>query len=236
MTQYSAIDNFAITTMPATPPAEPWQNKRAVDYSRVMEYAGIGKADRFWYKNCQDTFTRLFGPSELALVTKVFAATSINTSLKANITLFRRGYYELKNNLPFSNYLPNIKMQLELIRQGKELSGRKISNFAKAMAGDPQSVVVDIWLLRAYDQERRYYRHANAGNKMRGSFRAGGAGNRQYTLIENHIKQTAAGLGYEPRELSAMVWAGVRISQSGDKTTRYCDILTNKLTNLFGVI
>lgn len=213
-----------------------WQNSRPIDYSKVLQYANIGKADRFWYRDCTATFEKLFGVEELPLVCKIFAATSINTSLKANITLFRRGYYEIKNNLPFGAYLPNIKNQLELIRQGKDLSGRKISNFAKAMAGDSEAVVVDIHLLRAYDQERRYWRNPNIGNKYRGSERSGGASDKQYTLIENHIRENARLMGYEPRELCAMIWAGCRIQQTGDRTTRYCDILTAKLTNLFGVI
>lgn len=68
---------------------------------------------------------------------------------KSNVTLFRR--YEIENDLPVGNYLPNIQDQLRLIRSGQPLSGRKINAFARAMAGDQNAVVVDIWLLRAFD-------------------------------------------------------------------------------------
>jgi len=152
---------------------------------KFLEYAEHGKKDKHWYRDCEQTFIKLFGEPELKTVCKLFAATSINTSLKANITLFRRAYFEIKNDLPFSNYLPNIKMQLEKVRAGKPLSGEKINNFAEAMAGNENAVVVDVWILRAYDNDKKYFRHGQ------GYARSAGATPKQYKIIEAHIKETA---------------------------------------------
>lgn len=203
------------------------------DDSRIAEFVWLGMKDMFWYHECQETFTALFGAEKLTLVTKLFAATSINTSLKSNITLFRKAYYEIENNLPIGNYLPNIQKQIDRVRQGKDLTGRKINSFARAMSGDPDAVVVDIWLLRAFNQDRKYFRN---GGPHDGTFRSAGATDKQYTQIESWIRAEAYKRNIEPRQLSSMIWSGVRTKTNGVDETRYSSILRSLLNNLFKVI
>lgn len=204
-----------------------------MDTSKIQFYAEIGKSDKDWYHKNQLVFEDLFGTEKLHLVCSIFAATSINTSLKSNITLFRKAYYEIENNLPIGNYLPNIQSQLQRIRTGQELSGRKIRSFAKAMSGDSNAVVVDVWLLRAFNLDRQHMRHSGP---HKGHLRSGGPTDRQYTLIEAYVREQAAVMGIQPRQLSSMIWAGARIAINGDRETTYSNILKNKLTNLFNVI
>jgi hypothetical protein len=199
----------------------------------ISRYVWLGRKDKTWYSDCKETLIDLFGEDELSLVTNLLAGTSINTSLKGNITLFRRAYYEIKNELPTSNYLPNIQQQINQIREGKELTGRKINSFAKAMRGDVNAIVVDIWILRAFELDRKYRRNSGPHE---GTFRSGGATDKQYSLIESWIRQEAIYRSLLPYELCSMIWGGVRREQSGDNETRYCDILRQLLTNLFQVI
>lgn len=130
---------------------------------KIARYLWIGRKDLRWYEDAEALFTELF-PGRVELVAKLFAATSINTSLKANITLFRRALHEIENELPIGNYMPNIRQQLEQIRAGGDLTGRKIRSFAAAMSGDPDAVVVDIWILRAFDMDRKYFRKDKVPN------------------------------------------------------------------------
>jgi hypothetical protein len=178
----------------------------------------------------------LFGADRLGLVTKIFAATSINTSLKSNITLFRKALYEIENDKPVGKYLPNIQMQLERVRAGQDLSGRKIRSFAAAMAGDKNAVVVDVWISRAFGVDRRYFRQTKGAAEGVGNVRDGGVSDKHYTLIENWVRAEAAQMGLQPREFNSMIWAGVRIDQSGNRETHYKTTLINKLTNLFNCI
>ncbi len=207
-----------------------WQNKREIDYSKVHYYAKVGAKDMFWYQDCERIFADMFGVENLGLIASMFAATSINTSLKSNITLFRKAYYQHIYNLPIEGYLPNIKTQLERIREGLELSGRKILSFKNAMSGDKEAIVVDIHILRAFDQDRRYYR-ANDNRE-----RSAGATEKQYDIIEAYMREEAHKLGIEPRQFCSMVWAGTRISNGGDRETHYKNILKHQFTNLFNVI
>lgn len=199
----------------------------------IPKYLEIGYRYKDWYKNCKHLFIELFGEEELELVCNLFAATSINTSLKSNITLFRRAYYEYKENLPIGNYLPNIQRQLQQIRENKPLTGRKINSFAQAMSGNVNAVVVDIWALRAFGEDRKYTRHTGP---HAGYERSGGASDRQYDLIEGYVREHAPEYGLLPYEMSAMIWAGARIHHNGETENTYETLLRFKFNNLFGCI
>ncbi len=207
-----------------------------MDTSSIRRYIQAGKADINWYQDCEDLFVDLFGRHRLELVVRLFAATSINTSLKSNISLFRKALYEFENGLPVGDYLPNIKQQLYQVRSGGELTGRKISSFARAMSGDRDAVVVDVWLARAFDMERRYFRQTKGEQKGRGRIRSAGVSDSDYTRIERYIRRLAKRKGLEARQVSSMIWCGVRTEKTGDRETHYKNILRSHLTNLFNCI
>ena len=147
----------------------------------IERYIEIGKRDLNWYADCRKVFIHLFGKNKLELVCKLFAATSINTSLKSNITLFRKALYEIENDLPVGKYLPNIQKQLYQIRAGQELTGRKIRSFERAMSGCPNAVVVDTWLLRAFKVDKNYFRQKKGAEKGRGLMRSAGTNDKTYS-------------------------------------------------------
>lgn len=184
----------------------------------IGRYVWNGRKDKNWYADCRAAFVDLFGEENIPLVTKLFAATSINTALKANVTLFRRAYYEIKFELPIGKYLPNIQNQLQYIREGGELSGRKINNFAKAMSGDTSAVVVDVWICRAF------------------GLIVSSPSKKQYDEIEAWITGQASKMNLQPCELCAMIWSGVRSEGSRERDTKYISLLRSQLINLYGVI
>lgn len=179
--------------------------------SRIGEYIRKGSKDRFWYRDTEALFVELFGSDRLGLSTQLFAATSIKTSLPANIRLFRRALNEIENGLPFSNYLPAMLFQLELIRKGEPIQARKIRNFAAAMSGDVSAVVVDRWIMRAFGLD---------GDKSPTT--------REYDAIENLVKYAANVRGEEPRQTCAMIWSGIR-----GGVTRYDLILRHQIYNMY---
>jgi hypothetical protein len=201
-----------------------------MNIENIDKYLAIGIKDRNWFQTCESLFIEQYGQEKLKLVAQLFAATSIASSLKSNIQLFRKALYQMENSLPFEGYLPNIRVQLELIKQGKEISGRKIRSFANAMSGDINAVVVDRWLLRAFELDRQYMRHTGP---HKGKVLSGGPTDKQYTMIENYVRDLAKELKLEARQVSSMIWSGVRISQSGDRETNYGTILRLKNYNMY---
>lgn len=203
-------------------------------------YIDIGRADKNWYEEHQLLFEKIYGKDRLSLITSLFAATSINSSLQANVRLFRKALHEIENNLPFSSYLPVMLLQLERIRAGEPIKGRKITNFAAALSGNVNAVVVDIWLLRAYEMDRKYSRIKTKLDFISGTLysrkikaRSSGATNAQYNYIEKEVRAKAKELDLEPRQVSAMIWSGVRTARTGNKQTKYKEVLLHQLYNMF---
>jgi hypothetical protein len=195
--------------------------------NHIPKYVSKGLKDKLWYENQTAEFIKIFGYIRLPLVSKIFAATSINSSLKSNIRLFRKAYHEITNNLPLSNYLPVMKLQLERIQRGEDINGRKIKSFAAALSGDPNAVVVDIWLLRAFDEDKKFRRN------LSGREQSSGASNKQYDNIETWVRDNAPLFHSTPRQLSAMIWSGVRTMKSKERETNYIEILRYQMYNMY---
>lgn len=178
----------------------------------IGKLIAMGSKDQHWYRDTEQLFESIYGRDRLHFITQLFAATSIKTSLRGNVKLFRKALREIDEDRPFSNYLPVILYQLDRIRTGRPLKARKIRNFAAAMSGDVNAVVVDRWIMRAFGY---------SGNLA--------PTDRQYTEIEQWIQGYAEMTDREPRQVCAMIWSGIR----KDRTTRYDDVLKQQLIPLF---
>jgi hypothetical protein len=201
-----------------------------MDDSRIDMYIRHGFKDKDWYDECAKLLTDLYGAENLKLVADIIAATSINSTLKSNIALFRKAHYQLLNGKPFEGFMPAIKRQLEQIRDGTGISGQKITAFSAAIQGDKNAVVVDTWLVRALGMERTYKRHTGPHkNKERG----GGVSKQDFKIIEGYVRERAKTMDLEPRQLSAIIWTGIRVLSTDEKESRYSTILQLKEFNMF---
>lgn len=201
-----------------------------LDTSKIARYVWNGRGDVNWYPDCQQLFADLFGEDNLQLTSRLFAATSINTSLASNVTLFRKALYEILHDKPVGKYLPNIRTQIEHVRAGEPLSGRKINNFANAMSGVTTAVVCDIWIIRSFGISKTKFRP----NMQR--YYTNSPTDPQYDVMEKYIQQEAPLMGLEPRQMCSMIWSGIRGEWTGKSETHYKQRLYNKLHNLFDCI
>jgi hypothetical protein len=90
----------------------------------------------------------------------------------------------LKNNLVMANKALTLGFQA--------LKGLKTNSFAKAIAGDEQAVVIDVWMLRAVGIEKK----TPTLN--------------QYRELVDAVKKTAFDFGMTPRAMQALIWIVVR--------------------------
>lgn len=87
----------------------------------------------------------------------------------------------------------NLKMAEASIHLGFDaLKGRKTNAFARAIAGDQNAVVVDVWMMRAAGCEN------DSPNKT------------QYEQISEAIRRLADRLKMTPRSMQALIWILVR--------------------------
>lgn len=155
--------------------------ERAIDFWQSATPRRRAEGSR-WY-DAANTYAadlaRITGCS-VAHAAAVLAITSPNQSWKGNQTLAAK---HLKTG--WIGGLPSVR---EGLRTGV-ISGRKVSQFAKAISGDERAVVVDRWMIRAF------------GAPM---------GRAAYPEIEQGITDAADILGISPRTLQATIWCIVR--------------------------
>lgn len=101
--------------------------------------------------------------------------------------------YAFSNGKPVSGLTNNIRMAEAAVSQGfSALKGLKTNAFARAIAGDTDAVVIDVWMMRAAGMD------TDSPNKS------------QYSLISEAVQGVASQFGLTPRTAQALIWIIVR--------------------------
>jgi hypothetical protein len=185
---------------------------------KLMAHFESGKAEMGWYDDVHKELGELFG-KDADLMAKLLAATSTNSTVKSNTTLALKAYAKIKAGEPVTDgFLPVVVKQINRVIQGEPLEGRKIDNFAKAIVGDPNAVVVDRWMLRAF-----------------GFMNHDAATPHEYDVIEHAVKELAQKKGVTPRQMQASIWFSVKNQaekgQGRPESPAYGKLLKEKLAN-----
>ena len=194
------------------------------DELQISKYILYGAGEDNWYEETRKTIVDIFGEEQCWFICQLLAATSINSTLKSNIALFSKALYQWRTGQKFTGYVPVMLMQLERLKKGEPMQGRKINNFARAMYGNPNAVVVDTWIMRAFLPER--------ARKRKDKVVIYTPTKKDYDNIEDWIIKKAYSMDMQPRELCSTIWGGIRKMHTGkNNPTRYCDILRMKFSN-----
>jgi hypothetical protein len=101
--------------------------------------------------------------------------------------------YAFANGKPVSGLSNNLKMANDSLSLGFDaLKGQKTNAFARAIAGDSNAVVIDVWMMRAAGMQ------TDSPNKS------------QYREISEAVNIVAAEFGITPRTAQALIWIIVR--------------------------
>lgn len=132
-------------------------------------------------------------------------ARNLDTTLEVGATVLsafsprERWARNITNAIKFSLGKPvialgnNIKMANAALTLGfKALNGKKTNAFAKAIAGDENAVVIDVWMLRAIGIEKK------------------SPTPKQYDEMANAVTKVAIELELTPRVAQALIWIVIR--------------------------
>lgn len=96
-------------------------------------------------------------------------------------------------NKPVSGLSNNLRMAQDAMILGFDaLKGLKTNAFARAIAGDTDAVVIDVWMMRAAGMD------TDSPNKG------------QYLALSDAVRKVAADNGITPRTAQALIWIIVR--------------------------
>ena len=105
--------------------------------------------------------------------------------------------YAFANGKPVSGLSNNLRMAETAKVSGFDaLKGLKTNAFARAIAGDSDAVVIDVWMMRAAGMDTD---SPNVG---------------QYKALSQAVRDAAAEFGITPRTAQALIWIIVRGSAS----------------------
>ena len=203
--------------------------KYDLDEYGISKYLFHGKKGMNWYPETLKVFKKMLPGYDIELFVKLFAITSPRNNFQANLRHALKAYDLFTQRLPFEGkFLGNVVSMLNDFRDKKFIfekeqrnGRRKVANFARAILGDKNAVVLDSWLMRATGLAEEYkWEGTKAPHKPRVT---------EYDLMENYVRQLAECCNYEPRQIVAMLWHGTRTVNSPHKITDTKKILTKVL-------
>ena len=157
-----------------------------------------------WYTESRESAREHF-PDNWELFLAFLAVTSVNTTVKANVTLALKAWKQNENGADFRGYLTAVITNLERAKNGESLTGPKVRAFYAALLGDKNAVVVDRWMARAYGFDK-----VTSAN---------------YPKIEALIRQDAKTQKQAPSDFQAILWAKIKTGSAES----FAPILKRKL-------
>jgi hypothetical protein len=162
-------------------------------YSEIASRATFGQVEQAskWYLDAETVAREV--------------ARNLNTTLEVGASVVsafsprERWARNVSNAIQYSLYQPvtalgnNIRMADKALASGFDaLKGLKTNNFAKAIAGNENAVVIDVWMLRALGIEKK------TPNRT------------QYKEMADAVTAVAVEYGMTPRSMQALIWIVVR--------------------------
>lgn len=147
-----------------------------------------------WYANSYNQAKRIYG-DDANLFCGLLAATSARMTVKANATIARKAYNQIKatGTLNRDGYIKcHYTSVLKFLHTGA-LDGHKVGAFYECLTNpESQRLPVDMWMMRAYG-----YTHDVPTRK-------------EYDYIETDMLVMAQLIGMKPRDYQSYLWERVR--------------------------
>jgi hypothetical protein len=162
-------------------------------YSDLAKKATFGQVEQAskWYADAEKVAHEVARNLDTYLEVGASVVSAFSPRERWTTNVAKAISFSLGNDVPgFKN---NMVMANNSLTLGfKALKGMKTNAFAKAIAGDEQAVVIDVWMLRAVGIEKKT------------------PGQAQYTELVNAVKKVAFDFGMTPRSMQALIWIMIR--------------------------
>jgi len=162
-------------------------------YSQIAARATYGQIEQAskWYMDAERVAAEVARNLDTTLEVGATVVSAFSPRERWTNNVAKAISFSLGNHVPgFKN---NMLMANNALTMGfKALKGPKTNAFAKAIAGDEQAVVIDVWMLRALGIEKKSPTQS------------------QYVEIANSVRTVAFEHGMTPRAMQALIWIIVR--------------------------
>lgn len=164
---------------------------------RLLDLVKKGNFGGEWYEPSRRELVQKFGEADADMVLRFIAATSPRTEVRDNINRAMTAFVEWKLGMPFSNELKAHRDNLYRAIRNEALSGPKVEPFYRAMTGDPNAIVIDTWMMKAF------------------GFRGDTPNLTQIRIMDRDIQQIAKRRGLTPAQAQERIWKGIKAEVEG---------------------
>lgn len=162
-------------------------------YSDIAKRATFGQVEQAskWYVDAEKVALEVARNLDTYLEVGASVVSAFSPRERWTTNVAKAISFSLGNDVPgFKN---NMVMANNALTLGfGALNGMKTNSFAKAIAGDEQAVVIDVWMLRAVGIEKKTPNQS------------------QYKELASAVKKVAFDFGMTPRAMQALIWIIVR--------------------------
>ena len=195
-----------------------------LDTSKIDYYLSQGQYHKDWYAVEGNLLYDLLPEFHGLPIIRCFACTSMTSSIESNVHQAIKALLQLKRGQCFTGFLPAQIKYLNLIAQGQDVPGRKIMSFIRALEGDVNAVVVDIWMCKAFGLLEERNLHVNGRDRT--YYKS--PSKRVYETIERYCRQDAWKRGLEPRQYQSIIWAAIKSELGVTRNVSWSNLLMKK--------
>jgi hypothetical protein len=162
-------------------------------YRELASKANFGQVEEAskWYIDAEKVALEVARNLDTYLEVGASVVSSFSPRERWSANVTKAISFSLGENVPgFKN---NMTMAKNSLTMGfAALKGMKTNAFAKAIAGDEQAVVIDVWMLRAVGIEKKTPNQSS------------------YNELVGAVKKVAFEFGMTPRSMQALIWIMIR--------------------------
>jgi hypothetical protein len=162
-------------------------------YSDIAKKATFGQVEQAskWYVDAERIAEQVARNLDTTLDVGASVVSAFSPRERWSVNVARAIQFSLGE--PVTCLKNNIVMANNALTMGFDaLKGQKTNAFARAIAGNENAVVIDVWMLRALGIEKKSPTQA------------------QYKVMADAVTTVAAKYGMTPRSMQALIWIVVR--------------------------
>jgi hypothetical protein len=182
------------------------RNAPMAKIEEMFEMANSGRASvGNWYDGFREQVFKMFGKEDGTQFIRFLSATSAGSKASVdNIGQAKKAYMQWKLGLDmYAGRFGASPALLDAAKGVDDFGDRKMQQYFKAMMGDEDAVVIDVWMSRIFGW----------GDVV--------PGKRAYAFAEETVRKLAKEMGVAPRDMQGHMWSGIKKSwEDLGKTTK----------------
>lgn len=158
--------------------------------NKLLELAKNGECNKDWYKKSGEVISSIcdkYGWDKQFFI-DILALTSPRVSVTRNMYIAKE--FMVTKQIP-THIIPSVQKSIQTYLDEGKINGPKTSEFARALKGEQDAIVLDVWMAKALQVPQEIFSSVN---------------HKQRKESVKRIKKVSENLGWTLAETQAAIW------------------------------